>query len=149
MVGLDIDFEGTKDWIVDLRVIGDEGYAYLLAPGDEGQLAISEGIDNYDEDFSVYDLETGLTDGEEKESFTALVARMSAECEGAEEYEKGGAKWILAWAHETASSGDGTDCGSGGFITAVTVAEDVLLKVGGEERTRESWVTVALLHCAW
>ena len=131
VVGLDINFEGTKDWIADLTVVGNEGYAYLLAPGDEGQMAIHEKMDNYDEDVTVYDLETELGDGEEEEAFKALVTQMSEECEGAEEYDMGGAKWILAWKHETVSmSGDGTDCGSGGFIAVVTVAEDGLLEVG-------------------
>lgn len=137
VVGLDIDFEGTKDWIVNLRVIGDDGYAYLLAPGGdaegEGQMAIHKNMDDYDEDITVYDLETGLGDGEEEDAFRTLVARMEKECDGAEEYDMGGAKWILAWSHETVSmSGDGTDCGSGGFIAVVTVAEDVLLEVGLE-----------------
>ena len=139
VVGIDINFEGAKDWIVNTRVIDNEGYAYLLAPKGEvegeGQMAIHRNIDNYDEDepvtasLTVYDLETKLRDGEEEGAFRTLVATMEKECQGYGEYDMGGAKWILAWEHEkvtTASSGD--DCG--GFIAVVTVAEDVLLEVG-------------------
>ena len=137
VVGLDIDGGGIRDWILDLQVIEDQGYAYLLAPGGLGQVAFHKDLKDYEIFQDILDLEEGFGDNEEeKAAFEALVAEMSEQCRGTEEYEMGGEKWILAWKHETVSgegaSGSDDDCGAGGFIAVVTVGEDVLLEVSGE-----------------
>lgn len=126
VVGLDIDSEGLRAWISDLTVIEDQGYAYLLAPGGEGEMAFHKDLKELDADQDVFTLE------EDTPAFRELVAEMSTECRGTEEYEMDGARWILAWKHETASGAgaSGSDeCGEGGFIAVVTVGEDVLLEV--------------------
>lgn len=134
VVGLDVDFGDIEISINDLTVTDDQGYAYLLAPGGEGQVAVHGELKQLNGQQYIVDLEEGFeASEEEKEAFEVLVTTMSGVCAGAEEYEKGGATWILAWAHETVSgfSASGSDgCGEdGGFIVVVTVSEAALLEV--------------------
>lgn len=140
VVGLDIDTEVIESFVKDLTVIGDEGYAYVLAPGGEGQVAFNQYLLDYSE--------------EEEGAFKALIAGISngTECEGLANYSMNGDTWILAWKHENVS-GAGTsgsdDCGDGSFIAVVTVSKAVLSKVrfvGGMQRGTH---TVVEFVCAW
>eukprot|EP00752_Nemacystus_decipiens_P005758 g5207.t1 len=149
VVGLDMDFDPIEASIKDLTVTGDEGYAYLLAPGGKGQVAVHRNLKEYSEEQYIVDLEEGFGDNEEeKEAFEALVVEMSESCDGAREYEMGGETWILAWEHEAVSgaasveSGSG-DCGAGGYIVVVTVGEDVLLEVFSKTQNEIRYVVAA------
>lgn len=148
VVGLDIDIESSIEASIhDLTVTDGEGYAYLLAPGDEGYVAVHRELKGASGEQFIVDLEERFGDDEEEvAAFEALVAEMSESCDGAEEYEMGGETWILAWKHETVSgaagaSGSGDECGAGGYIAVVTVGEDVLLEV------RSAKKSVPLLLC--
>lgn len=133
VVGLDMDFTDFDASIKDLTVTSNEGYAYLLAPGGEGQVAVHRNLKDYSGNQYIFELEERFGDNEEeKAAFEVLVAAMSGSCEGAEEYDMGGEKWILAWRHETitgAGVSESDDCGEGGFIVVVTVSEAALLDV--------------------
>ncbi|CAM9481056.1 unnamed protein product [Pylaiella littoralis] len=131
VVGLDIDTEVIESFVKDLTVIGDEGYAYVLAPGGEGQVAFNQYLLDYSE--------------EEEGAFKALIAGISngTECEGLANYSMNGDTWILAWKHENVS-GAGTsgsdDCGDGSFIAVVTVSKAVLSKAFSETASEISRV---------
>lgn len=133
VVGLDIDATDIEASIKDLTVTGGEGYAYLLAPGGEGEVAVHQDLKYLGGTQFIVDLEERFEDNEEeKAAFETLVETMSMACEGAGEYEMGGATWILAWKHETVSgagASETNDCGEGGFIVVVTVSEAALLDV--------------------
>lgn len=154
VVGLDIDSGVIESSIKSLAVIGDEGYAYLLAPGGEGQVAVHRNLLDYGREQFISELEEGFDSSseEEKGAFDALVARMSsgAECEGSAEYGMGGGTWILAWKHETVS-GAGTlgsdDCGDGGFVAVVTVSEAILLEVRCARGVQLGAHTVVEIFC--
>lgn len=129
VVGLDMDFTDIEASIDDLTIIGDdEGYAYLLAPGGEGEVSVHPKL-NYSGGIQlIIDLEEGV----DEEEFGDIVTKMSEECSGVETYSKHDDTWILSWKHETVSGGGsyGSDnCGDGGFIAVVTVKESALLKV--------------------
>lgn len=129
VVGLDMDFTDVESSINGLKVIGHDGYAYLLAPGGTGEVAVHYNLGAYDGTQYIIDLESGVDDKE----FGDLVARMSDECTGSEKYSKDGGTWVLSWKHETVSGSgayDSDGCGDNGFIAVVTVSESVLLKVG-------------------
>ena len=132
VVGIDMDFTEIDDSIKDLRVIDDEGYAYLLAPGGEGEVAVHNDLQADEGTKNIMELESGV----DTEEFDAIVTLMSDACTGFETYSRDGSTWMLSWSHETTSvsTGDGTDvCGDGGFIAVVTVDEATLLEV------REKW----------
>lgn len=133
VVAVDMDFQGIEASITELTVTDEEGYAYLLASGGEGEVAAHRNMKKLDDTQYIFDLEKLYGDNEEeKEAFRVLVTSMSDSCEGAEEYEMGGETWILAWKHETnsgAGASESEDCGEGGFIVVVTVSEAALLDV--------------------
>ena len=138
VVGLDIDFESIEASIKELTVTDEEGYAYLLAPGDEGYVAVHRNLEHIRGKQDIFELEERFGDNEEEiAAFRALIAEMSESCDGARDYEMGGETWILAWKHETvsgASASGGDECGAGetgagGYIVVVTVGENVLLEV--------------------
>ena len=130
VVGIDLDFSDIEQSINDLKVVDDEGYAFLLAPGGTGEVLVHRGLSTLEEE-AVYitDLEPEV----DREEFNLIVATMNRDCSGSATYSKNEATWILAWNHETASSSGGADgsgvCGSGGYITVVAVSKDALLEV--------------------
>ena len=128
VVGIDMDFTEIDDSINDLTVVGDEGYAYLLAPGGEGEVAVHKDLLKDGGKQYITDLESGV----DAEEFGAIAMMMSENCDGFETYSKDGSTWLLSWRHETASgsNADGIEiCGDGGFIAVVTVDEATLLEV--------------------
>ena len=131
VVGLDLDIESIEASIKELTVTDDDGYAYLLAPGDEGYVAVHRNLKGLSGEQGIFELEERFGDNEEEiAAFDALVTEMNESCDGVEEYEMGGETWILAWKHETVSgaAASGSDeCG--GYIAVVTVGENVLLEV--------------------
>ena len=131
VAGLDMDFGDIEASIKELTVTADDGYAYLLAPGGEGQVAVHRALKNFSGPQNIVDLEERFGDNDEEiAAFDALVTEMNESCDGVEEYEMGGETWILAWKHETVSgaAASGSDeCG--GYIAVVTVGENVLLEV--------------------
>lgn len=128
VVGIDMDFTDIDNSIKDLRVIDSEGYAYLLAPGGEGEVATHKDLQAGGGTQFITELESGV----DAEEFGAIVRLMSESCTGFETYSRDGDIWMLSWSHETTSVSnvDGTNaCGDGGFIAAVTVNEATLLEV--------------------
>ena len=129
VVGIDMDFTDIEASIDDLSIMGrKDSYAYLLAPGGDGEVAVHYGLKYAGGTQLIVDLENGVS----KEEFGSIISRMSEECTGGERYQKGGDTWILSWKHETVSGAGsyGADhCGAGGFIAVVTVRESALLKV--------------------
>lgn len=129
VVGIDMDFTVIDRSIVSLRVVDEEGYAYLLAP--TGVVAAHPDLDPAD-DQSILDLEPGVDEDE----FGTLLAGMIEECSGTGSYQKDGESWLISWKHETASgsgasgvSDDNASEGCQGFIVVVTVSEATLLGV--------------------
>lgn len=145
VVGADMDFSSIENSIVSLRVVGDEGYAYLVTPTG-GEVAAHPALNVLDGVQDIVDLEVGVDEDE----FRIVVARMTEECSGSASYEKSGDTWLVSWAHETASgsgaastaTGDAASnsfaCQTGGYIIAVTVSESALLEV--KRLTRKSSV---------
>ena len=128
VVGMDVDLSDIENSIKDLNLIGDEGHAYLLAPGGGGEVAVHNDLQTLDGTQYITELESGV----DAEEFGAIVTKMSEECAGFESYSRDGSIWLLAWKHETTtSSGTGASdaCSNGGFIAVVAVSEDVLLEV--------------------
>ncbi|CAM9127088.1 unnamed protein product [Scytosiphon promiscuus] len=132
VVGIDMNFTVIDQSIVSLRVVDEEGYAYLLAP--TGVVAAHPDLDPADTP-SILDLEPGVDERE----FSSLLARMIEECGGTASYQKNGNPWLISWKHETASasfdtgvSSDGASVGCPGFIVVVTVSEATLLGVFSE-----------------
>ena len=128
VVGMDVDLSGIENSIKDLDVIGDEGYAYLLAPGGRGEVVVHKDLQTLDDAQFITELETGV----DAEEFGAIVTKMSEECAGFETYSRDGSTWMLAWRHETVSNsgtGESDVCSSEGFTTVVAVSEAVLLEV--------------------
>lgn len=129
VVGLDMNFTDIEASIDDLTIIDDDdGYAYLLAPGGEGEVAVHFKLDYSGGTQFIVDLEEGVDEDE----FGDIVVKMSEECTGVETYSKNDDTWILSWKHETVSGADSYEsdsCGDGGFIAVVTVKESALLKV--------------------
>lgn len=139
VVGIDLDFSDIEQSINGLKVVDDEGYAFLLAPGGTGEVVVHKDLSTVEED-AVYITE--LESGVDREEFNLIVAMMDRDCSGNATYSKNEATWILAWKHETASSSGEADgsgvCGSGGYVTVVTVSKDALLEVSttcGDYRT--------------
>ncbi|CAN0240948.1 unnamed protein product [Ectocarpus sp. 4 AP-2014] len=135
VVGLDVDAGDIESSIKDLKVIDDDGYAYLLAPGGDGQVAVHRDLLNYGGVNYILDLEFGDDvdeNGEEGSQFLDLVTEISVTCSGSAEYSRDGSTGILAWQHETVSGAGAStaseSCGDGGFIAVVTVSESVLLE---------------------
>lgn len=130
VVGIDLDFSDIEQSINDLKVVGDEGYAFLLAPGGTGEVVVHKDLTMLEQE-AVYitDLESEV----DREEFNLILETMSRDCSGSATYSKNDATWILAWNHETASSSGWADgsgaCGSGGYVTVVTVSKDALLEV--------------------
>lgn len=136
VVGIDMDFALIVASIVGLRIMGDEGYAYLLTPTG-GEVAAHPLLDVLNGIQNIVDLEPGVN----RDEFDLVVERMTAECAGSASYQKNGETWLVSWEHETvsrsgagaATDGDGGSsfsvCSTGGFIVAVTVSEDSLLGV--------------------
>ncbi|CAM9131372.1 unnamed protein product [Ectocarpus fasciculatus] len=149
VVGLDINTTNIESSIKNLTVIDDDGYAYLLAPGGDGQVAVHRDLLDYGGVNYILDLEFGDDadeNGEEESQFLDLVTEISTACSGSAEYSRDGSTWILAWKHETVS-GDGAstagdDCGDGGFIAVVTVSESVLLEAFSETKSQISRVVL-------
>lgn len=133
VVGIDVDFRDIKDSLNSLTVIGSDhdieenGYAYLLAPGLKGKVAVHRDLDSYGDEQFITDLEKGIDNDE----FDYILSQISTECNGSVSYSKNGERWILAWEHETisvsAKIGD-DDCD--GFTVVVTVSEFALVQVG-------------------
>lgn len=130
VVGIDMDFTVIEESILGLRVVGEEGYAYLLTPTADG-VAVHPGLDPADVP-SILDLE----DGVDEDEFGEVLAQMTEECSGSASYQKNGATWLISWEHEKVSlsgiggsSGVSSVCSTGGFIVAVTVSEAALLGV--------------------
>ena len=137
VVGIDMDFTLIETSILSLRIMGDEGYAYLLTPKG-GKVAVHPLLDVLDGIQNVVDLEPGV----DRDDFGLVVARMTEECSGSSSYQKSGETWLVSWEHETVSrsgasaatdgGGGGSSfsaCSTGGFIVAVTVSEASLLGV--------------------
>lgn len=136
VVGIDMDFALIEASILGLRIMGDEGYAYLLTPTG-GEVAAHPRLDVLDGIKNIADLEPGV----DKDEFGLLVERMTKDCAGSASYQKSGETWLVSWEHETVSrsgadaatdSGGGSSfssCSTGGFIVAVTVSEGTLLGV--------------------
>lgn len=139
VVALDMDFTSEIETsITDLRVVGDDGYAYLLAAGDDGSVAVHKDLDKTTPQV-ITELELGVDEAE----FAAIIARMTESCDGSETYAKGGDPWILSWQHETVSNGSDGSC-VGGFVLVVTVRESDLLEVrraetAGGKRVVKLW----------
>ncbi|CAN0297621.1 unnamed protein product, partial [Ectocarpus sp. 8 AP-2014] len=149
VVGLDVDAGDIESSIKDLTVIDDDGYAYLLAPGGDGQVAVHRDLLNYGGVNYILDLEFGDDadeNGEEESQFLDSVTEISAVCSGSAEYPKDGSTWILAWKHETVSGAGAStasdNCGDGGFIAVVTVSESVLLEAFSETKSQISRVVL-------
>ncbi|CAM9131295.1 unnamed protein product [Ectocarpus fasciculatus] len=149
VVGLDIKTTNIESSIKNLTVIDDDGYAYLLAPGGDGQVAVHRDLLDYGGVNYILILEFGDDadeNGEEESEFLNLVAEISTACSGSAEYSRDGSTWILAWKHETVSGADastaGDDCGDGGFIAVVTVSESVLLEAFSETKSQISRVVL-------
>ncbi|CAM9752851.1 unnamed protein product, partial [Hapterophycus canaliculatus] len=124
VVGLDIFTEAIEISIQDLRVIGDEGYAYVLAPGGDGQVAFHEKLPSDETD--IFQVE----DGVDEDEFRGILGMMSDDCAGSASYSNFGENWLLSWSHETASTGSSpSSCVADGFIVVVTVSEAALLNV--------------------
>lgn len=142
VVGIDMDFSVIEESILSLRVLDEEGYAYLLAPTG-GAVAVHPELDPADTQ-NIVDLEVGVDEGE----FGEVVARMTEQCKGSTAYEKNGGTWLVSWEHEKISGSGAGDvvsdddggvasvCSTGGFIVVVTISEAALLRVS--ERERES-----------
>lgn len=140
VVGIDMDFKVIEASILSLRVVGEEGYAYILAPAG-GTVAVHPELDPADAQ-NIIDLENGVDEDE----FGDVVTRMTEQCNGSATYQKNGGTWLISWEHEKISgsgirgvssddNGDDGDvasvCSTGGFIIVVTVSEAVLLQVKG------------------
>lgn len=128
VAAIDIDISDIESSVLDLRVLDDEGYAYLLARGDEGYVTVHSDLDHSGNETTIVDLEVGL----DEEDFGGLLTNITDNCSGSDTYTKDGDTWFLSWEHETATSlseeEGGLGC-AGGFVAVVTVAEDSLLEV--------------------
>lgn len=133
VVGLDVNSSDIESTIKHLTIIDGEGYAYLLAPGGEGQVAVHNSLEDYGQEQYVYDLESV-----DVEAFEPILTEMNEKCSGSDDYQMHGETWLLAWNHETVSSSStvaaatsGTDADEvcDGFIVVVTVRESALLEV--------------------
>ena len=132
VVGIDVDFKDIKGSINNLTVIGNDhdidenGYAYLLAPGEKGEVVVHRDLDSHGDDQLITDLEKGI----DKDAFDYILSQISTECNGSVNDTKNSESWLLAWEHESisvsATIGDG-DCD--GFTVVVTVSEFALLQV--------------------
>ncbi|CAM9134455.1 unnamed protein product [Ectocarpus sp. 6 AP-2014] len=149
VVGLDINTTNMESSIKNLTVINDDGYAYLLAPGGDGQVAVHRDLLNYGGANYILDLEFGDDadeNGEEESQFLDLVTEISTACSGSAEYSRDGSTWILAWKHETVSGAGAStasdNCGDGGFIAVVTVSESVLLEAFSRTKSQISRVVI-------
>lgn len=141
VVGIDMDFTVIEESILSLRVLDEEGYAYLLAP--TGTVAVHPALDPANAQ-NIVDLEVGVDEDE----FNDVVALMTEQCKGSAAYKKNGGTWLVSWEHESisgsgASTGDvvsdddgdvASVCSTGGFIVVVTVSEAALLRVRERER---------------
>lgn len=127
VVGIDVNVADIKESIENWAVVGDEGYAYILAPGVEGEVMVHQDLREEDGTKLIGDLDV-LDEAE----FGKILIKMSENCTGSEIYMNDGAPWLLSWDHETASGGVSTDgeidC-LNGFIIVTTVSESALLKV--------------------
>ena len=138
VVGMDVDLSDIENSIKELDLIGDEGYAYLLAPGGGGEVAVHKDLQTLDGTQLITELETGV----DAEEFSAVVTKMTQECSGFETYSRDGSTWMMAWSHETVSNsgaGESDVCSSGGFIAVVTVSEAVLLEVSVRNHAMHGW----------
>ena len=128
VVGMDVDFTDIEQSINDLKVVDDEGYAFLLAPGAE-EVAVHKDLPKRGEPVRLTDLESEV----DPEEMNLIVAAMKRDCSGTATYSKNEATWILAWNRETVSAPGVTDgsgiCGYRGFVAVVTVSKDALLEV--------------------
>ncbi|CAN0020957.1 unnamed protein product [Scytosiphon promiscuus] len=140
VVGVDIITEGIESSVEDVRVIGDEGYAYVLAPGGQGQVAIHADLAG-NQEVDIFDLETDV----DEEEFRDILDLMNSECEGSASYSRGdGEVWLLSWSHETASTGSSSaSCVPDGFVVVVTVSESALLEVFSKTEDDIAAVVVA------
>ncbi len=141
VVGVDIDAEAIKDSILGLTVIGEEGYAYLLAQGSE-DVFIHQEVDNYDEVQKIVDLEP-VDEGE----FERVRDTMNMACNGTMLYDKGGEEWLLSWSHTSVSNPFSSEEGSeeacaAGFVVVVTVSKAALLEVSEEWKINRCGVLV-------
>ncbi|CAN0540932.1 unnamed protein product, partial [Laminaria digitata] len=60
VVGIDMDFSDIENSIKDLRVVDGEGYAYLLAPGGEGEVAAHKDLQPLAGTQFITELESGV-----------------------------------------------------------------------------------------
>lgn len=127
VVGLDVDLSTVRSPIIDLRVVGENGYAYMLAPGGKGEVAAHSDLKKYGGEQYIINLEAGV----DNEEFREVISNVSDTCAGGTTYQKDGETWILSWEHEGVSgfSANNETCAEG-FIVVVTVSEAALLKVG-------------------
>lgn len=142
VVGLDIDLSLVGIPIESLHVIGENGYAYILAPGGMGEVAAHPGLNTFGSEQYISNLEAGVDD----EEFEEIISNVSAACTGGATYQKDGETWILSWEHEGVSglSTVNETCAEG-FIVVVTVSEAALLEVGVSLFTRFEPV----VHVCW
>ncbi|CAM9102277.1 unnamed protein product [Ectocarpus fasciculatus] len=134
VVGLDVNSSDIESTIKDLTIVDGEGYAYLLAPGGLGQVAVHNSLD-YSTTQSLHELESITT-----EELETILPKMIESCSGSLKYTMDGETWLLAWNHETVSSSSavaastsGTDAQvCDGFIVVVTVSESALLEAFSE-----------------
>lgn len=157
VVGIDMNFSVIRESVLSLRIVEEDGYSYILTPTGDG-VAVHPDLE-LDDVQNILELE----DGVDEDEFSALVTRMTENCNGTASYQKNGGTWLLSWEHETISgsgTGDSTSdggvlsgCSTGGFIIVVTVSEAALLGVremGGcaiEFSLRTIWGTVCWCLC--
>ena len=130
--GIDMDISSIEKSILGLTIIGNDsskdenGYAYLLSPGREGEVVIHKDIDIFEDDQFITDIEEGINEDE----FDGIVSKISSECKGSANYSRYEERWLLAWGHETESfPGAVGNENCEGFAVVVTVKESILLKV--------------------
>ncbi|CBJ25694.1 ATP-binding region, ATPase-like [Ectocarpus siliculosus] len=136
VVGIDMNFSVIRESVLSLRIVEEDGYAYILTPTGDG-VVVHPDLE-LDDVQNILELE----DGVDEDEFSALVTRMTENCDGTASYQKNGGTWLLSWEHETISgSGTGNSssdggvlsvCSTGGFIIVVTVSEAALLGVFSE-----------------
>ncbi|CAN0020887.1 unnamed protein product [Scytosiphon promiscuus] len=162
VIGLDIEPAGLNSSFTDLQVIGNEGYAYLLAPadgeGEERQVAFHKDLLVTQNRSSIYELDADL----DKDEFGSILDAMDVECEGSRFYSRDdGKRWLLAWSHvdvgslsssaspPSSSSSLATSCSADDFIAVVTVSEEKILEASSNtEKEIRRVVILAILIMA-
>lgn len=135
VVGIDMDFGEVEESIESLRVLDDEGYAYLLTPGDEGSVAAHKNLRPFGGIQTIFDVEEDLDEA----SFGEILTRIAGECSGNATYVMGDDDWILSWEHERVTGWSSLESANGpgesdaacveGFAVVVTVSKSAFLSV--------------------